>query len=200
MTKRRVLPSDVDDNMLDGALQVLFFGLAEAHMSAGISDLAEDAIERYFPGKVHDIAVALTWIPEPKAPKRGGVELGDLMVSEPYRHDFLQRLSFALSSLRAFQTETPAIEPVEWEEPTPASILRRFQDDTKLTNADIVRKMNQLRYTCDTKTFLRIKHPPKALRATRIETVLKLHAVIVSESPELFKDLNYRHLFWRRKA
>jgi hypothetical protein len=178
---------------------VLFFSLAEAYISNAITDFTKDTIDEYLPGKVHEIAVALTWIPEPRPPKSGSVELGDFAVSKKYKDNFLHRLEFGRSSLRALQIETPAPVPIEWEEPTPASIIQQFQDDTKLSNTDIVHKMNQLKQTCDLKTFLRIKHPPELPRNPHIETILKLHAVIVAESPDLFRELNYRQLFWRRK-
>jgi len=170
-------------------LDFIYFRLAETHLDAG-GELTEGIVKEYLPGQVFSLAVQCGWIPEPDTPGGGGVWLGDWEVSKEQHAAFLEDLP--LEIVLSWITNP------QWVTPTPATILKQFQDDTKLTNADIVRKMNQLRHTCDMKTFLRIKHPPKASRATRIETVLRLHQVIVEESPELFKDLNYRLLFWRR--
>ena len=170
-----------------------YVAFADIYLDAG-GRFTDEVLNSYLLGKTFDFAVAVDWIPPMDV--ENGLPLGEWSITSQYRKAFIGCLEDLgiVNGLTIELSDNP-----EWDEPTPASILKRFQDDTKLTNADIVRKMNQLRYTCDMKTFLRIKHPPKALRATRIETVLRLHQVIVAESPELFKDLNYRHLFWRRK-
>jgi hypothetical protein len=171
-------------------LDFIYFRFAETYLDAG-GELGEEIVRTYLPGQVFSLSVQCGWRPEPKP---GNCWLGDWPVTKKQQDDFLDDLPLEIVENWGKQPTPP------WVNPTPAMILEQFQDDTKLTNADIVRKMNQLRHTCDMKTFLRIKHPPKAVRATRIETILRLHQVIVGESPELFKGLNYRHLFWRRKS
>ena len=182
-------------------LSMLCWMAAQAIQDAG--DLTIWHVENYIPGHVFSLAVYCGCIPEPdETDQAGTVLLGDFLVEETARDEFLDSLSIPLGQLAEIASDhagTEVLEGENWERPTPRDRIDEYRFKNGLMSYERMAEEGRKFISFASAHISREPLSARTIRRLRNEPGHHPRHAIVEALSKLM-DIDRVDLFWRKKT